>query len=699
MRDDLRRTADEIWVIDCSPEGHQPNVPTRIFQGVQQPVCIVLAARTTATDPTKPARVRFRALPLGTRAEKFAALQTIGLDNAGWVDCSDDWRGPFLPAAVGAWATYPALDDLFIDNGAGVMPGRTWVIAPDAGSLIKRWNVLVKEKDADKKAALFHPHLRGGKPGDKHVNKTAEVGLAGHEHRKIAVSGDKGAPVKPMPYAFRSFDRQWIIPDSRLINQPNPSLWNGHSKKQVYLTALDHPAATSGPAVTLTSLIPDLHHFKGSFGGRVYRLYADSAGTLCEVSPAIIKLLSDTYGRPIVGDEVMAYVAAIAACPAYTERFRGDLVSPPLRIPFPVDAKLFVNAVAVGREVIWVQAFGERFTDPVAGRPASRPRLPKKEEPTIPAGGAIPGDAASMPNEMEYDKTARRLRIGNGGKGEKIGMAAITVAALLSLSHARADDITGDILHEDCIVASHGSGSDRDCDIYINGLAAGVLVDQVAREQGTPIYLMAVSTQRQRKSISDLVPSSADHSISPTRLRARPTLAAIISRTSPGSFCSLYFMWSGEVEINKWMRGRSAGRTASAQRSISFAAARASPATLARFIRLAIAKTASKSPSEVTGKPASIISTPIVSRRPATCSFSSKVIEAPGDCSPSRRVVSKMTTDCEFCRAGAAGEAVSRLVMVFVRSKLASKACRLPLSAQAHRPAGPQGRISRSNPE
>jgi hypothetical protein len=62
---------------------------------------------------------------------------------------------------------------------------------------------------------------------------------------------------------------------------------------------------------------------------------------------------------------------------------------------------------------------------------------------------------------------------------KKTGMAAITVAALLSLSHARADDITGDILHEECFVASHGSGSDRDCDIYINGLAAGVLVDQV----------------------------------------------------------------------------------------------------------------------------------------------------------------------------------------------------------------------------
>ncbi len=29
MRDDLRRSCQQIWVIDCSPEGHQPEVPTR----------------------------------------------------------------------------------------------------------------------------------------------------------------------------------------------------------------------------------------------------------------------------------------------------------------------------------------------------------------------------------------------------------------------------------------------------------------------------------------------------------------------------------------------------------------------------------------------------------------------------------------------------------------------------------------------
>ena len=94
---------------------------------------------------------------------------------------------------------------------------------------------------------------------------------------------------------------------------------------------------------------------------------------------------------------------------------------------------------------------------------------------------------------------------------KKTGMAAITVAALLSLSHARADDITGDILYEDCIVASHGSGSDRDCDIYINGLAAGVLVDQVAKEQGTPIcFPPSIKAEQIRKAVEKFVQAHPD---------------------------------------------------------------------------------------------------------------------------------------------------------------------------------------------
>jgi hypothetical protein len=158
MRDYLRRTADAIWVIDCSPEGHQPEVNTRIFQGVQQPVCIVLVARSANADPNTPATVRFRALPEGRRESKFDALAGISLEDDGWTECPTDWRASFLPSSTGAWATYPALEDLFAYNGSGVMPGRTWIIAPDADSLIRRWQTLVRAKD-DQKEELFVPHL------------------------------------------------------------------------------------------------------------------------------------------------------------------------------------------------------------------------------------------------------------------------------------------------------------------------------------------------------------------------------------------------------------------------------------------------------------------------------------------------------------------------------------------------------------
>ena len=111
MRNDLRESCSEIWVVDCSPEGHQPEVATRIFQGVQQPVCIVLAARKLTKSEKEPAQVHFHALPKASREEKFAALANLSLQGPDWSNCPTGWRDPFLPAATGAWAAFPALKD------------------------------------------------------------------------------------------------------------------------------------------------------------------------------------------------------------------------------------------------------------------------------------------------------------------------------------------------------------------------------------------------------------------------------------------------------------------------------------------------------------------------------------------------------------------------------------------------------------
>jgi hypothetical protein len=106
-------------------------------------------------DANTPARIRFRALPSGRREDKFAALATLSLEGSVWADCASGWREPFLPASGKAWASYPALDDMFVYNASGVMPGRTWVIAPDAASLRERWSILTHEKDAAKRRPCF----------------------------------------------------------------------------------------------------------------------------------------------------------------------------------------------------------------------------------------------------------------------------------------------------------------------------------------------------------------------------------------------------------------------------------------------------------------------------------------------------------------------------------------------------------------
>jgi len=59
---------------------------------------------------------------------------------------------------------------------------------------------------------------------------------------------------------------------------------------------------------------------------------------------------------------------------------------------------------------------------------------------------------------------------------------------------------------------------------------------------------------------------------------------------------------------------------------------------------MAMERTASRSSGEEAGNPASMMSTPRRASWRATTSFCALVIVAPGDCSPSRSVVSKMRT-------------------------------------------------------
>jgi hypothetical protein len=157
---------------------------------------------------------------------------------------------------------------------------------------------------------------------------------------------------------------------------PRPFLWERYSEKQVYITALEASSPKAGPAISFAGHIPDKDHYKGSFNGRVYPLWRNADATIPNIKPALLAYLSTVLGRAVPPEDVMAYIAAIMAHPGFTERFKADLVRPGLRVPLTADAGLFARTAALGREVIWLHTYGERFADPDEGRRYGTPRLP-----------------------------------------------------------------------------------------------------------------------------------------------------------------------------------------------------------------------------------------------------------------------------------------------------------------------------------
>lgn len=407
MRDYLRRRCDAIWVIDCSPEGHQPPVPTRIFEAVQQPVCIVLALRDRTTSSDTPASVQFHQLAKGHRTEKFAQLARLTLNSAQWEPCPQEWRAPFLAAGAARWMSYPALDDLLRWSGSGIMPGRTWIVAPDKPTLKQRWEKLIGAKQADK------PDLLTEHKTDRRVDTVLSDGLPGFPTNKTPIGQETGPCPEPVRIGYRSFDRQWIIPDKRLINRPNPTLWSIRSDHQLYLTAPHDTTPTSGPAATFTAEIPDLHHYHGR-GGRAFPEWLDDAGTISNVIPGLLDYLTNRYGGTVTTEDLFAYLGAVLSHPGYTSAFGDDLAVPGIRVPLTADSQLFNRAVQVGSRILWLHSYGQRFNDPTDRRPNQPPRLPNDRAPSVPAGYPIPGDFEHMPDLLGYDAEKHELHIGTG---------------------------------------------------------------------------------------------------------------------------------------------------------------------------------------------------------------------------------------------------------------------------------------------
>jgi hypothetical protein len=396
-----RELADQVWVIDLGGDNKGARPEENVF-AIETPVAIVTLLRTGSSERRTPASVRYRRLR-GSRADKLSQLADVHVpwkQTEQWKEVSGSWFDPLVPAAGGAdWQAFPALTDLFPWQQPGAMVNRTWPISPDPETLRRRWSALVGERDLDARAFAYVTPRSG---------RTIFTSVSGLP--RLADLQPGAEPPEVARYGYRSFDRQWVLADPRLMALERPALWRSLSDRQVFLTTLTSTALGPGPAATVTTAVPDKHHFSGRGGKDVVPLYRDAEARQPNVDPALLVVLTSRHRAvdgtaPVVtGERLFAYVYGVLAGADYVSRFADALETPGPRIPVSTDPAVFAAMADLGEQLLWLHTFGERF------RTGERGRLPR--------GRARWAVAVRRPprslDEVVYDPHTEQLHIGDG---------------------------------------------------------------------------------------------------------------------------------------------------------------------------------------------------------------------------------------------------------------------------------------------
>jgi hypothetical protein len=265
--------------------------------------------------------------------------------------------------------------------------------------LRKRWRALLTAED--RAEALKETR-------DRKINRRY-LPLFAENRKKPIEQLAADAPAPPIKrYAYRSFDRQWILADNRLGDYLRPVFWRTYSDQQVFLTGLFSQPLGVGPALTACAEIPDLDHFRGSYGAKAaIPLYRTADATAANLSPGLLDQMGAAYGRAVTPEEFVAYVYGLLAQPAFTARFFEELETRELRVPLTRDPALFEAVRAVGARLLWLHTYGARFVPPGESPgqvPPGRARCTQ----------AVPGDPAGYPASFEYHESTRTLHVGAG---------------------------------------------------------------------------------------------------------------------------------------------------------------------------------------------------------------------------------------------------------------------------------------------
>lgn len=405
MRRYLRQQADYGWIIDLSTEGHWSSSQTRIFPGVPHPVCIGVFARGHSPDQRTSAQIRYYSIA-GRQKEKFHALKDVHVEGTAWLKGPREWSAPLAPVQDDAWTSFPAVDDLVPYKSLGITCNRSWVHAPDRSALVTRWRRLVRADPQVKRELMKETR-------DRTIERRMTRWPG--EEGSASIRDEASEEPRVERIGFRSFDRQYLITDQRVVDFPRQDLWRLHGNNQVYMITNLGKSLTSGPAVVFSADVPDVDFFRGNHNGRAFPLYRGSTSMQTNIPPGLFEFLEDTFGRAFGAEDVISYIAGTVAHAGYTARFHRELGRPGLRVPLTSDPDLWMNAAEIGKRIIWLHTFGERFYNQIDNRPwRALPNRPGVQDP-------IPGTPEEMPQILHYEEDSGLLVLTGTSKSGRVG--------------------------------------------------------------------------------------------------------------------------------------------------------------------------------------------------------------------------------------------------------------------------------------
>ena len=322
MRQKMREMFDELWIIDLERDNIGARKTENVF-AIRTPVAIAIGVRNGSPQPGTPARV-WKTRLTGSEQKKLAALDSVAsLGDLGWRECSREWSAPFYPAGTGTFSDWPMVTDVFPWQHSGTQMKRTWPIGETKDVLVKRWRSLL-EMSAGKMNSAFR------ETGDRKVSGRYP-GLLDANVQQPSLANLHGKPYLPTVtrYSYRSFDRRWVIADSRVGDRMRPELWRSHSQEQVYMASLLTKVLGVGPAAVATAEVPDLDCFSGRGAKDVIALWRDTEATQPNLAAGLLDTLGVAHGTAVSARSLFAYAYGILAQPAYVEMFWDELEMPP----------------------------------------------------------------------------------------------------------------------------------------------------------------------------------------------------------------------------------------------------------------------------------------------------------------------------------------------------------------------------------